>query len=261
MLNNKILSILLICFIFVLSGCGKAKKLNQYEQIIKRDKLIVGVKSDSKPFGFIDVNSLEIVGFDIDIAKRIAKDILGDENKIKLVPVTPENRIETLTSGKADIIVATMSVTKQRQEIIDFSEPYYVAGQSAAVLSNGKIHSYSDLNRKRVLVVLGTTTSLDIKNTIPGSFIVGYKDYNELFDALKNSKGDAAATDDAILAGFVMDNPEYKILNPRLTIEPYAVGLRKGQDSAALKYAVNRTIVNMKSDGTISALKQKWLVN
>jgi len=259
-LFKKLFPIFLLFVIIFLSGCGKEKKLNQYEKIVERDKLIVGVKSDSKPFGYIDMNSLEIVGFDVDIAKRIAKDILGDENKIQLIPVTPENRIETLTSGKVDIVVATMSITKQRQEVIDFSEPYYFAGQSAAVLSGGKVQSYSDLNNKKVLVVLGTTAASDIKKTIPGAFIVGYKNYTELFDSFKNSRGDAAATDDAILAGFVMDNPDYKILNPRLTIEPYGVGIRKGQDNAALKYAVNRTISAMKSDGSINALKQKWFV-
>lgn len=241
-----------------MSGCKEEKQLNQYEQIVERDKLIVGVKTDSKPFGYIDGGSLEIIGFDIDVARRIAKDILGSENKVKFIPVTPEERMEALTSGKVDIIVATMSITKSREEIIDFSEPYFIAGQAAAVLSNGKIQSYADLNQKRVLVVLGTTAAENIKNNIPGSLIVGYKNYDELFASLKSNRGDAAVTDDAILSGFIMDNPEYKILNPRLTIEPYGVGIRKGTNSAALKYAVNRTIHTMKTDGTINALKQKW---
>ena len=72
--------------------------------------------------------------------------------------------MEALTSGKVDIIVATMSITKNREEIIDFSEPYFIAGESAAVLNNGKIQSYADLNKKRVLVVLGTTAAENIKN-------------------------------------------------------------------------------------------------
>ena len=260
-LLKKLLPILLILIMVIMSGCKEQKKLNQLEQIIERDKLIVGVKTDSKPFGYIDSGTLEIIGFDIDIARRVAKDLLGSETKVKFVPVTPENRIETLTSGQADIIIATMSVTKAREEVVDFSEPYFIAGESAAVLNNGKIQSYADLNQKRVLVVLGTTAAGNIKNNIPGSLIVGYKNYDEMFDALKSNRGDAAVTDDAILSGFVMDNPDYKLLNPRLTIEPYGIGLRKGDNSASLKNAVNRTISAMKSDGTINSLKQKWGIN
>lgn len=258
---KKILPVLLLLIMFIMSGCKEQKQLNQYEQIVERDKLIVGVKTDSKPFGYIDGGTLEIVGFDIDVARRIAKDILGSESKVKLIPVTPEDRMEALTSGKVDIIIATMSITKQRENIIDFSEPYFIAGQSAAVINNGKIQSYADLNQKRVLVVLGTTAAENIKSNIPGSLIVGYKNYDDLFSSLKSSRGDAAVTDDVILSGFIMDNPEYKILNPRLTIEPYGVGIRKGSDSAALKFAINRTIHDMKQDGTINELKQKWGVN
>ena len=258
---KKILPIFLIFIMVIMSGCKEQKKLNQLEQIIERDKLIVGVKTDSKPFGYIDSGSLEIIGFDIDIAKRIAKDILGSETKVKLIPVTPENRIETLTSGQADIIVATMSITNAREEVVDFSEPYFIAGQSAAVLNNGKIQSYADLNQKRVLVVLGTTSAGNIKTNIPGSLIVGYKNYDEMFNALKNNRGDAAVTDDAILSGFIMDNPNYKLLNPRLTIEPYGVGINKGNHSVALKNAINRTISAMKTDGTLNSLKQKWGIN
>ena len=92
----------------------------------ERDVLIVGVKEDSKPFGFRSKTTGNIEGFDVDIARQIAKEILGEERKIKLVPVTPATRIESVTSGSVDMVIATMSITPQRQYLVDFSSPYYI---------------------------------------------------------------------------------------------------------------------------------------
>ena len=117
------------------------------EQIIQKDKIIVGVKADAKPFGFKDENG-KLQGFDIDLAYRIAKSLLGSEEKVEFVEVTPTNRIITLTSGKVDMIIATMSVTPQRQLILDFSVPYHTAGQAMMVNKGSKLTSLMELTLK-----------------------------------------------------------------------------------------------------------------
>lgn len=248
---------LLILSLLLLTACGKKEEKTALEQIIEKDVLTVGINTDSKPFGFISKRTNEIEGFDIDIARYIAKDILGSERKIKFVPLTPNERIEAITSGEVDIVVATMTITPQRQYLIDFSNPYYFAGQTAIVEQNSDIHTFSDLKNKTIIVALGTTAEKNIRRIIPTARIVGYKNYNDAFLAFQQGKGEAFSTDDTILSGFMMDNSGYRLLKNKISQEPYAIGIKQ-YDDKELKETLDIIITRMNKDGTIKSLKQKW---
>ncbi len=248
---------LIILSLLLLTSCGKKEEKSALDKIIERDILIVGVKDDSKPFGFISKATGELEGFDIDIARYIAKDILGSERKIKLVPITTDKRIEAVTSDEVDIVVATMSITPQRQYLIDFSVPYYIAGQTALVKEDSDIHTFSDLKRKTIIISLGSTAEKNIRRIIPTARIVGYKTYKEAFQAFINGKGDAISSDDSILSGMIMDKKGYRILKNKISYEPYAIGMKQ-YDDKKLKNTIDVIITRMKKDGTIKALKQKW---
>ena len=123
----KKVSALLFTFLFFLSlfglfGCaGQSREPKDLLARIKfRNKIIVGIKNDSKPFGYVEDGELK--GFDIDIAKSISKSLLGDDKGelIEFVVVTPESRISDLNSGYVDIVIATMSISAKRNHIIDF---------------------------------------------------------------------------------------------------------------------------------------------
>ena len=120
---KKILAFLFsIITILGLCSCTAQKEektQNLYEEIIKRNKLIVGVNSDVKPFGFTNSKG-ELDGFDVDLAKLLAKHILGSESKLEVVPVNPTSRIRMLNTKKVDIVIATMTITPQRQMVVDF---------------------------------------------------------------------------------------------------------------------------------------------
>lgn len=260
-MKKILLSILALSLIF-LTGCTEKKEVkNQLQQIIERDYIIVGVKTDSKPFGFLNKQTGEIEGFDIDIAKMIANDILGSERKIKLVPVTTSQKIESITSGQVDIAVATFTITPQRQYLLDFSNPYYIAGQSAVVKKDSKIYNFTDLKNKTTIVVLGSTAEQNIRRILPMARLSGYKNYEEAFDALKSGKADALSTDNTILSGFLSDNNDYRMLKNRITQEPYAVGMKRNENDESLKKAVNITINRIHKDGTLMKLRKKWQVN
>lgn len=260
-MKKLILSVLLLTII-ILTGCTQEKEVkSQVEQIIDRDYLIVAVKTDSKPFGYIDEKTGQNEGFDIDIAKAIAKDILGSERKIKYVPVTTAEKIEAITSGKVDIVVATFTMTPQRQFLIDFSTPYYIAGQSAIVREKSNIYNFSDLKNKRTIVVLGSTAEQNIRRILPMARLIGFKNYKEAFDAFKEGQADAISTDNTILSGFLMDNKGYRMIKNRITQEPYAVGFKINENDDSLKKSVNITINRIRKDGTLIQLKKKWNVN
>ena len=257
---KKILLIMLAFSLIFLTGCSSDKKAakNQVASIIERDYIIIGVKTDSKPFGFIDKKTGDNVGFDIDIAKNIANDILGSDRKIKYVPVTPSSKIEAIMSGEVDIVIATMSVTPQRQFLVDFSEPYYIAGQSALVREDSDIYNFTDLKKKTTIVVLGSTAEENMRKILPTAKLSGFKNYEEAFAAFKEGKADAISTDNTILSGFEMDNKGYRILKNKISQEPYAVGFKRNEDDESLKKAINISIHRMQRDGTINELKKKW---
>ena len=254
----KKIILLLICFCFIFSGCGKkASENDDFANVIKRDKLIVGVRDDAPPFGFKDEKG-NLVGYDIDLAKIIAKDILGNENKVEFVPVTASNRIMKLSAGEVDFLIATMSITNQRQQILDFSDPYFVAGQAILVNSSSKATSLSDFEGKKLIIVFGSTSERNLRTNVPEVTVIGYKNYNDAYRALKQNKADGIVADDTILLSYVLKDKSVKLLPKRYSKEPYAVVFRKEKESERLLIRVNHIIGRLENKKVLNRLQEKW---
>lgn len=255
---KKLLSLIILSLLLLTSCSTKKEAESTYDKIVKRDLLIVGVKEDSKPFGYISQVTNEHEGFDIDIARYIAQDILGSERKIKFIGVTPNTRIEAITSGEVDMVIATMSVTPQRQYFIDFTTPYYIAGQTVMVKEDSNIHTFSDLKDKTTIVLLGSTSEKNLRGIIPTARIIGYKNYENAFKAYEDGIGDAISTDNTILTGYMHDHDGNRLLKNRISQEPYAIGIKQTDGDDKLKKSLNIIINRMHKDGTIKSLKNKW---
>lgn len=254
----KKIILLLICFCFIFSGCGKKTAENDdFANVIKRDKLIVGVRDDAPPFGFKDEKG-NLIGYDIDLAKIIAKDILGNENKVEFVPVTASNRIMKLSANEVDFLIATMSITNQRQQILDFSVPYYVAGQAILVNSSSKAISLSDFEGKKLIIVFGSTSERNLRTNVPEVTVIGYKNYDDAYRALKQNKADGIVADDTILLNYALKDKSVKLLPKRYSKEPYAVVFRKEKESERLLIRVNHIIGRLASKGQLNRLQEKW---
>ena len=253
---KKILLILLILFSVFTCGCTKKVPKTTIEKIKARDYIIVGVKYDSKPFGYIENG--EIKGFDIDVAKEITKNILDDENKIKFVQVTPENRISKLMSEEVDIIVATMTDNEQRRLIVDFSEPYYISGQTVLCRESYDTKSVGALKRGKTVVVRGTTAEKTLKKMYgkKGKIEIS-PSYNMAFDIIKNEPDACLIADEGILLGFSSENDGYIVFNKKLTTEPYAVAIRK--EDIKLKKYVNHTIKYLETSGKLAEMEDRWI--
>lgn len=258
-MKKKLFGILIICGVIILSGCAKKDdNTDTLDKIIQRGKIIVGVKYDTKPFGYINQDQ-QLVGYDIDLAKYLAKSLLGSENRVEFKQVTPSNRILALNSGQVDMIIATMTITKKRSEVVDFSTPYYVAGQAILVPKDSKITSMSDLNGQRVIIVFGSTAEHNLRLAAPEALISGYKTYTSAYSALKQGRADAITSDDTILIGFAINDKSVKLLPKRYSQEPYAIAFRKGACSERLKSKVNFIIEDMINTGKLNQLKAKWI--
>ena len=255
---RKILAILILTMAIFFTGCEKKDEKKDLLATIKdRGELIVGVKYDSKPFGFVENGKLQ--GYDVDVAHLIAKRILGNERLVRFVEVDAANRISKLNSGDVDILIATITVTPQRKEVVDFSLPYFYAGQAVMIRKGSLIKTIGDLNGRRVIIVLGTTSEKNLRYFAPESAIQGYKNYQEAFRAMKDGRAEAMSADDAILAGFLLDNQEFAMLPQRYTQEGYAIAFRKGVESASLKNEVNGAISELHKRGRLNHLKFQWI--
>lgn len=256
----KKLNILILLICLFLSGCTQEQTPpNSLETIKNKNKITVGIKVDSKPFGYIENN--EFKGFDIDIAKAVARKIINNPNNIEFVPLRASERIMALNTNKVDMVVATLSINERRKDIIDFSIPYYVAGQALMVPKASKLSSIEQLNDKSVAIILGTTGEKTIRLLAPNATVIGATSYKEAFDKLKNNEVDAILSDDSLLYGLIMDNYGFKILPSRYTEEYYAIGIKKGEENSTLKKQINTTIKIMQQNGKLNRIKEKWVPN
>ncbi|MGX4201722.1 transporter substrate-binding domain-containing protein [Bacillus sp. JK74] len=252
--------------VFMLAACGgketswdsKGTGKDTLASIKDRDKIIFGVKTDTRLFGLKNPSSGDIEGFDIDISKQLAKDILGDEKKAEFKEVTSKTRIPMLQNGDIDAITATMTITDERKKEVDFSDVYFEAGQSLLVKKGSSIKSTEDLGKgSKVLAVKGSTSSQNIREKAPDASVLEFENYAEAFTALKAGQGDALTTDNAILYGMADENKQYQLTGETFTDEPYGIAVKKGQ--SGLVKEINASLKKMKADGRYEKIYKKWI--
>ncbi|HEV2777542.1 MAG TPA: glutamate ABC transporter substrate-binding protein [Solirubrobacteraceae bacterium] len=215
----------------------------------------IGVKYDVPPFGFKNPETNAIEGFDIDIGKAIATE-LGV--KPTFIEAISDNRIPFLKDGTADLILSTMTINAERDEEIDFSEPYFIArGRILVKKDNNEIKDVKDLAGKEVCTVLGSTYEETLKKQAPTAKRRLVDTYSECLELIQNGAVDAESTDDVILTGHIIQDDELKLVGKPLTTEPYGAGLKEGD--TAFKEFVDETIQKFKDDGRWKQTYDKWI--
>ncbi len=262
--TSKVGLIVFLAISMLLAACGKGDKAtsgsgkNALDQIKKRGKIVIGVKYDTRLFGLKNPKTGEVEGFDIDISKELAKEILGDEKKVEFKEVTSKTRIPMLNNGDIDAIVATMTISEDRKKEVDFSDVYFDAGQSLLVKKGSPIKGLEDLKKgTKVLAVKGSTSAVNIREKAPEATILEYENYTEAFTALKSGQGDALTTDDSILYGMVDQDPNYQLVGGTFTEEPYGIAVKKGNKE--LVDALNKALKKIKESGKYDEIKNKWI--
>jgi len=226
--------------------------------IVSKGSMTVGVKYDVPLMGLYDPVSQKVDGFDIAIAKELAKDMGLKENQVKFIEAVTANRIPFLTDDKADLMISTFTITDERKQQIDFSRPYYVAGQSVMVKSdNTTIKKVQDLAGKNVCAQSGSTSEAAIKTTVPTANLLPLQVLSACIQAMKDGRVDAVSTDDIQLAGFAIADKSLKMVGGQFTVEPYGIGLKKGKPDL-LKF-VNDDLTKMLQDGRWEKIYTQYL--
>ncbi len=224
------------------------------EEARARGRLLAGVKSDFPPFGTTDAKGV-IQGFDADIARHLGRALFGDETGVELVPVTSGSRIPLLYAELIDLIVATMTVTPDRERVLDFSVPYFVTGSMVVTTRDSAIQELRELAGKRVGVLEGSVQQVDLPTIAPGVTPVAFKTWPEALSALRGKQVDALCQDNVAVLTEAKRSADLRTIGKPFLPRPYALAVRKG-DRRLLDW-LNGEIRKMKSDGTLQALRLK----
>lgn len=227
--------------------------------IVERGRLIVGVDQNTNLFGFRNPTSGELEGFDIDVAREIARAMFGDPNRIYPKVVEATQRESALESGSVDLVIRTYSITCARKNEVAFSTTYFEAQQRILALQGSGIRSAADLSGKRVCAVRGTTSLPALSALDPAPTVFGVNNWTDCLVMLQQAQVDAVSTDDVVLWGLKMQDPNVEVVGPSMEREPYGVGVQKGRDD--LVRFVNGVLATMREDGTWERLYAKWLLD
>ncbi len=228
------------------------------DEILKRGALRVGLEPGYMPFEMTNQKG-EIIGFDVDIAKRMAK-AMGV--KLELVSTAWDGIIPALLTKKFDIIMSGMTLTQQRNLRINFADPYIVVGQTILLRKElaGTVKSYKDLNDPKYKVVskLGTTGEQAVKRLIPKATYISFETEQEGVMEVVNGKADAFVYDSPYCAIALHQKGQGKLvwLDQPFTYEPLAWGVRKG-DYDFVNW-LNNFLRQIKNDGTYDRIYRKW---
>jgi len=238
---------------WVSSGNGVAGTL---QDVRGRGKLIVGVKTDYPPLGFLDKKGVN-KGLDIDIAEALSKELFGNEDAVEFVSITSENRILFLTAGKIDLLAATLTIIEERSRDVDFSIPYFITGQTILVRADSRITKYQDLAGEKVATIRGSTGDIAIRELVPDAERIKFERNFEALQALKERRVEAFVQDFVLLFNLLQKNPGLKMAG----LQPfrpgrYGLGVRKG-DKEWLNF-IDQKLTKMKETGEYEKLLDKW---
>ena len=219
---------------------------------VQEGKLVMCTNAEFPPYEYHDNNT--IVGIDADICAAIAEK-MGLELEIE--DIAFDSIIPEISSGKADIGAAGMTVTEDRKQNVDFSETYAKASQVIIVTENSEVKGFDDLKGKKVGVQTGTTGDIYVTGDLGDECVERYAKGMEAVQALSQIKIDAVVIDGEPAKKYISEVPGLKILDESYTDEEYAIAIRKG--NTELLDAVNKAIGELKADGTLDAIVAKYI--
>ena len=219
---------------------------------VEAGKLTMATNATFPPYE-MTTDSGEIEGIDVDTAKAIAEK-LGLE--LQIDDMDFDAALLSVQQGKADIVMAGVTVTDDRKAVMDFSDSYATGIQSIIVPNGSDIASPDDLAGKKIGTQRGTTGYIYCSDDFGDDAVVAYDDGLTAVQALKNGQVDAVVIDNAPATEYVAANPGLVILDTSYAEEDYAIGMAKG---SALEDAVNAALEELKADGTLQSIVDKYI--
>lgn len=270
-LAGLLIALALACGVGPASGAAREwpESLSGRLQHIKETRVVrLGYREGAVPFSYLGPDR-KPVGYSLDLCQAIvatiAEDLGGVHLDVEFVRVSPQDRIERVTSGAVDLECGATTITAERRRQVAFSPVVYVTGTRLAVPRGSSIRSASDLRGRSVIVVRGTTNEAAMREVdrlrgLDATLIVadGYADAVSL---LGSGKGEALAADDILLRGLLAETGrtrEFRVVGEMLSFEPY--GIMYPREDPALADAVERTLRGLAESREIVWIYDRWFV-
>jgi polar amino acid transport system substrate-binding protein len=224
--------------------------------ILKRGHLIVAVKDNSEPLGYRDPSG-NLKGFEIELAKHLAKTLLGSGKTLVLQPVRNTERLTAVTSGRVDMAIAHITVTENRMRLVTFSEAYYRNG-TGLLVKNSKWQSLQALYTQAIAVLQPSVTLAYLRDAVPKARLVGVQSYPAAQTLLDRAEVQAIAGDRIVLSNLAQHHSQYLFYPIPLTVQPLAIALPKGVKYESLRNSVNQTLQQWQQQGWLEAQRRHW---
>jgi glutamate transport system substrate-binding protein len=236
------------------SGSSSGSSSGIIGKASSQKKLVIGVKADQPGLGLQTGSTYS--GFDIEIAKIVAKGLGVDPGGITWKTTVSANREPFIQQGQVDLVVATYTINAERKKVVNFAGPYYIAGQDLLVPANSTITGPESLAGKKVCSVTGSTPAKRIQTDYKQAKLQQFDSYSKCVTALAGGQVDAVTTDDIILAGYAAQ-PQYagkfKVVGKKFSEEPYGIGLKKNDTAGC-----NKINDILKAAATDCSYKAAW---
>lgn len=255
-----LLAVAMLVALGILAGCGGGKEVGAVDAIKERGVLRVGVKNDVPGFGYLNPDTNEYEGFEIDLARLIAKELAGTD-KVEFTAVTAKTRQALLDNNELDMVIATFTVTEERKQQMNFSPTYYTDGIKLLVKRSSGINGLADLDGKKIGVAQGATTPQRLGDKAKEIGVTvqfeEFPDYPSIYAALQADRVQAFSVDGAILRGYEMQDPDNLVILPDLySQEPYGIATKK--ENTDLADEIAKIINNLQSSGELANMLSKW---
>jgi polar amino acid transport system substrate-binding protein len=240
---------LLLTVLMALNGFADCSVAAELSDIQQRGYVIVGVKDNLRPLGFRGADG-ELQGLEIDLARWLAEQLLGNADAVVLQPLTNQERIPALLEDEVDLVIAALSMTVSRSRLVDFSTPYYLDG-TALISRDQAVQSFSDLRQQTVAVLTGSDAIAVVRSYLPSAQLVGVASYEQAKQMLDTGQAAAFAGDASVLTGWMQEYPHYHLMPPLLSTEPLAVAMPRGRQYTDLRQQVNQAITQWQMTGAL----------
>jgi ABC-type amino acid transport substrate-binding protein len=263
-MNRKLSSCIgyfLLVFVFLITACSsmaetKQAPLSEFD-LVEPGVLTIGADAAYPPHTYLDADTKQLVGLDVDLANEIGER-LGLE--VKFVTIEWKGIIPALQAKRFDIITAEMNITEERKSTVDFSDVVFTSGHVLVVRSDNKdIHKPEDLTGRIVLVPIGTTEEQEAKKYTEN--VKTYSLLSECFRELQLGRGDAIIVELSVASEYIKKSGgALKVVSGPWTETQSAFAFRKDTASIKLREAINKTLSEMRSDGTYDLILSHWIV-
>lgn len=234
---------------------GRMPAGSTMDAIRKKGRLVVGIDQDAYLFSYRNPDG-QLVGFEVDVARRIAAAIFGSADAVTFRAISTAQRIPVLRSGEVDMVIRTMTMNCERWKQVAFSTEYLSSGQRLLVRDGSGINGLADLGGRKVCATNGSSSIPNLQKAASKPVAVAADLLVDCLVLLQQNQVDAVSSIDTLLATLAVQDPNTRIVGERVTDDPAGIAMPQGRDD--LVRFVNGVLDQMRADGSWTASYRYW---